>query len=351
MYVIMDNLDHIQNGRNETARNNNKYKIPISINCVCRNEENILESAIDSVAPYVEEIIFVDHYSFDNTLAIAKILEQRYDNFKIIDKKYTDQNNEIKIMNYTEVRELSRMNSKCEIVMKYDGDFILVDRELLDKYVNILNNDKKSIGISFSVSDLFRDTAHIIYRKGFEPYIFKRDAINFYNDGRYADSYKIINKGPILKQLVSPVIHINNVKPALNILFRIRMTEYFIKKTNFDGNYFEWLYFIGNNCLPSREQLVEFIINNLRVECTHRLDSESNANQIEDNPRDIINFLHNTEISKIEIVKKNDGYYYNKTILLQYKNKTYYYPEDLNSLEFKNVLFKMYDDKMFDNFK
>lgn len=334
-----------------------KYKIPISLNCVCRNEENILESAIDSVAPYVEEIIFVDHYSFDNTLDIAKRLEQKYDNFRIMEKTI-DESNPHKIMNYTEVREFARINSKCDYVMKYDGDFILVDHELLNKYVKILAESKTaigqrqpSVGISFSVNDLFRDIKHIIHRSGSEPYIFKKDAIHFYNNGSFPDAYKIVQQGAILNEKISPVIHINNVKPILNILFRARMTEYALLNVNSenDANYFEWLYTLNHKRLPTREELVNAMINYLRNECTHRLDSDSN--KITDNTHDITELLHDTPIAEIEIIKKDTGYYYYKTIILQYKNKTYYYPDDINVPEFKDVLFEMYDDNVFDNFR
>jgi hypothetical protein len=319
-----------------------KNKIPISINCVCKNEAFILESAIDSVASYVEEILFVDHYSFDNTLDIAKQLEQRYTNFKILEK-----NPDI-IMNYTDVRELARSMSKCNYVMKYDGDFILTDYKLLEQYVNILKSSETTIGISFSVNDLFRDIKHIIHRNGYEPYIFKKSAIHFYNNGEYPDAYEIIHKGTILNEKTSPVIHINNVKPALNILFRARMTEYHIQN-HFKGNYFEWLYFINNNRLPNREEFVHAMINYLRNECTHRLDSDKS--KISKNTNDINSLLHNTQISYIEIVKKKEGYYYDKTIFLQYKNILYFYPEDLTNQKLKNVLFEMYDDNVFNNFQ
>jgi len=209
----------------------NQYKIPVSINCICKNEETILESAIDSVAPYVEEILFVDHYSFDNTLEIAKKLQKRHDNFRILEKRHD------LLMNYTDVREFARTNSKCDYVMKYDGDFILTDHEILKTYVDILKESDqrltlsdrrltlsdrrltlsdrmltlsdrrltlsdKVIAISFLVNDLFRDINHIVNRNGYsEPYVFKKDAIHFYNNGEFPDAYKIINKGIIKKKV------------------------------------------------------------------------------------------------------------------------------------------------------
>ena len=319
-----------------------KPKIPISINCVCRNEGFVLESAIDSVAPYVKEIIFVDHYSFDNTLDIAKQLEQRYDNFTILEKVPNV------IMNFTDVRELARSHSNCDYVMKYDGDFILTDYKLLEKYLNILISSETIIGISFSVNDLFRDINHIITRLGCEPYIFKKNAIHFYNNGKYADAYKIIQKGVILNEKLSPILHINNAKPILNILYRSRMTEYAVQDS-FKGNYFEWLYFINNNRIPNREEFVNAIIIYLRHECTHRLDSDKST--ITAITNDINTMLHNTQISHIKIIEKENGYYYDTTIILQYKNTVYFYPDDMNSKKLINVLFEMYDDDIFNNFQ
>jgi len=125
------------------------------------------------------------------------------------------------------------------------------------------------------------------------------------------------------------------------------MTEYAIQ-TSFKGNYFEWLYFINNNRVASREELVNSMINYLRSECVHRLDSDKNV--VSSNKIDINSMLRNSCLAQIKIVKRNDGYFYNKTIILQYKNKIYYYPEDINSIELKNTLFDMYDDKVFDKF-
>jgi glycosyltransferase involved in cell wall biosynthesis len=105
------------------------FKAPISLCLIAKNEEKNIEECLKSIRDYVEEIVFVDTGSTDNTIEIAK---------KYADKVevYTACNGEDgKINSFSDARNYSFSLASKEWVMWCDADDIIKNGEHLKKIV------------------------------------------------------------------------------------------------------------------------------------------------------------------------------------------------------------------------
>lgn len=110
-------------------------KQPISACIMTKNEENVIAQCIDSISPYVEEVIVLDTGSIDKTVEIAKC--------KKVIVEQTSWNNSFSLVR----NELIRIASKPVILM-IDADEILVadQQELLERSYNLVVENNSMIG-------------------------------------------------------------------------------------------------------------------------------------------------------------------------------------------------------------
>jgi glycosyltransferase involved in cell wall biosynthesis len=242
--------------------------LDVSLLCVAKNESIYLKKSIESIIKHVKEVIFIDHYSIDNTYAIAEELELRYENFKII--RIEKQDN----LSHAEVREMCKNHASTEYVFKYDADIVFVNDGInkLEVGINYLQTHPRCSGVAYYHVNLFLDTNHIVDGAA-EVYLFRKSAYVYDGTGVVNDQQNLVNTNYYVHNSNEVIfVHANNVKPLLNILFRVRMSEYKTLKTHkleeyelTKGlNYFEWLYWKQNGKFSNGKEIITFIINQLK---------------------------------------------------------------------------------------
>lgn len=289
-------------------------RINISLNCIAKNESLHIKKAIESVIDKVKEIVFIDHNSMDNTYDIVFELSKKYDNLKIIN---LDKNEKL---SHASVRNLAIENSSCDYIFKYDGDFMFLDEsyEILNKYINIMDNDNNIGGVSFSYWNLMYDNNNIYDSKRNEIYLFRKHSCGYVVSDKYADNMNLLKNTKIIYDGSKIFIHANNAKPIINLLFRSSMSKYGVSSYYGKISYFEWLFFINmkrNN--KDKEELLNFIVNNCskllinyKIDNTLLYNTDQNLKKyfsyIDDNIKVDINDGNITYIDTIIIKTKTD---------------------------------------------
>lgn len=89
----------------------------IAATVATRNEELLIEDSISSIAPYVGEVIIIDHGSTDSTPQIIQKLMKKFPNIHgyRVDEK----------LPYSEVFNAGYMFSTRPWLLKWDADFFL----------------------------------------------------------------------------------------------------------------------------------------------------------------------------------------------------------------------------------
>lgn len=317
----------------------------VSLICVAKNEALYLESSIDSIANCVKEVIFIDHYSFDNTLDIAKKCKAKYTNFKII---HLPRNK----ITFGDARNVAIQNATSKIIFKYDADFILRDKNLLKQYMNEFKNES-TISISFQVKNLFHDFDHVeVNNNAGEIYLFRKKCFKFINNGIYPDQLVSIGNGRNIYKDVSLVLHINSVKPLFNIYFRSVMCKFQTSPDKNNYNYFEWLYVKQHGMHPSREAIIQFICKNICRLVHSPLRCHRDISTIsEEDLRNLMNYIgpHIRNLFKINFA--NGTYYYEKAVIVCGENDLLCYPCENFEPKLVKYIGQMYDDGKFDTFK
>lgn len=231
--------------------------LDISLNCIARNESLHIEKSIESVVNKVKEIIFIDHYSIDNTKELAVKLSQKNKNIKIIE---IDKQN---IISYADAREIARINSSYDYCFKFDADFIALDdfvKKVNDALIFLRSNKDYSSAI-FSYYNLYYDSYHESARNSFETYLFEKNSFKHIVSKSFGDQMVKTKPGKILITNQHAFFHANNVKPLINILYRCRMSEFLVSVYASTKNYFEWLYFTKYAVFPATKiDLIDNIV-------------------------------------------------------------------------------------------
>ena len=135
----------------------NKLEKGVSLIIRAKNEEYNLKYCIESVVDIVDEIIFVDNNSTDNTYEIMKKYTLKYNNIKLyqynldVSKVGIDHNRAINSKNKNTLATFYNWclsKSTKYNVFKWDADFICIRNnfvQLLDKYSLKKRNDKFAI--------------------------------------------------------------------------------------------------------------------------------------------------------------------------------------------------------------
>lgn len=319
-------------------------KLDISVVCVARNECMSLKLCIESIVSHVREIIFLDHYSYDNTSNIAHELGKKYDNFKIV---YPVNDN----MSLADAKNLVKDNAKADIIYQFEADHILTNYELLESYVKLLQSNPTMIAVRYEYLNLEYDIYH--YDKNIhhaqpnaEPHLFRKDAFVREITDQFMDAWTRKKPGEIYMGN-SPTIHLNNVKPLLNLLYRCRMDEWAIEKSPL--KYFEWLYQKHNGSLPDKDKHKEHIVASICGHIEYMLKTpkimSTDKLLVCDVDFDLPQSIKDNELYKsIRIKQSGDAYYYDKTIILISDKHIVKYPSDNFKENLTEALNHIYDN-------
>lgn len=215
------------------------YKI--SANIICNNEKYWIKESILSIVNIVDDIIYIDDRSTDGSLEIVEGLSNIYKNIKIF--KYKDHG----LKKLGELKNFALLNSKNELVIRWDADFIAYN-DITELFRFSLSNIDKYDAYILKGPNLQGDIYHSpINNESFGPevYLFKKSKMTFKETNRYSDypvlsgkiNYCYPNKTILSKDFF--FIHMNRLKSLKKIAYRKRMSEYQI--SNYNGSYWTWL--------------------------------------------------------------------------------------------------------------
>lgn len=203
-------------------------KFKISANIVCKDERYWIEPSIRSIVELVDEIIYVDDNSIDGTLEIVLRLAKEYDNIRIFSKQ------DHGLTGLGDMKNFARKNSKNDLVLRWDADFIAYD-SISSLFKFAVDNFHKWDAFITDGPNLEGDIEHSPINKetfGPECYLFKRDCMEFKETERYND-YPTFEKGTRhcypdkngLKQSFF-FIHMNTLKSLKKLAYRKNMSPF-----------------------------------------------------------------------------------------------------------------------------
>lgn len=206
--------------------NINTFKI--SANIVCKDEKYWIEPSILSIVELVDEIIYVDDESTDGTLDIVLQLAKKYANIKI----FTKENH--KITGLGNLKNFAKNQSKNELVLRWDADFIAYD-EISNLFKFATHNFNKYDAYVLNGPNLEGNIYHAPLNSetfGPECYLFKKDMMSFNATLKYND-YPVFAQGtkycyPQTTSLDRSFffIHTNKLKSLTKLAYRKRMSEF-----------------------------------------------------------------------------------------------------------------------------
>jgi glycosyltransferase involved in cell wall biosynthesis len=167
-------------------------KLPISATIIGLNEEANLNRCMESIADFVQEIIFVDSFSTDQTLKIAN--------------KYTEKVFEHKFTGYTEQKNYADSLAKNDWILNIDCDEVVPEN--LKEEIMVAFNQKAENISSFSMPRLTFYCYRWIRHSGWYP----DRKIRLYNrqkaswQGNLVHEQLVVNSGQTFK-LKSDLLH------------------------------------------------------------------------------------------------------------------------------------------------
>jgi len=219
----------------------------ISANIICKNEKYWIEESILSIVDLVDEIIYVDDNSTDDSLEIVKKLAKIYNNIKIFEYKNH------RLNNLGELKNFAVSKSKNEFILRWDADFIAY-KDIDNLFEFCINNSKIYDGYILSGPNLSGDIFHQPKNKetfGPECYLFRKGKIRFQSNENYSDYPKCVKDFkhcyPQFTTLSKNFffLHTNTLKSLERITFRKKMSQYHLSGSEKD--YWNWLSEINNN--------------------------------------------------------------------------------------------------------
>ena len=177
---------------------NKKQKIPCSVGLLTLNSGAYLEPALESLKDF-EDVFLLDGNSTDNTLDIAKKFE-----IPVYKQVETEEKN-IKISNFTQMREKTLELSKCEWVFFCDSDEV-VDSSLVEE-VRAVVKQNLNVGYNIQKKYLVKDKKieHCFNYPNYYLRLYpKRSGIHF-RPGKIVHEQMTIPKEIEVKNLVGAV--------------------------------------------------------------------------------------------------------------------------------------------------
>lgn len=273
----------------------------------CFNEEDFIKYSLESILPYVDEVIVVDNKSTDKTLAVIDEVIQ-----------YNLMGNKIKLfalkqpMQLAEARNFALSKSSNEWIIKWDGDFCAYSDadERTDftapfsEIIEYVNNNCNSFDIFLLYSlNICGDLYHFDRTRKFlglsgDSFIGKRSCMTYRVNDRYGDVgdlRKSDGSKPILCYLNKPNVnkmyfmHIYGVKDDAYLLYRRFLSEYQVWLAHNEKiDFWDWMkkvkdYNTNNGLLHVKRQLVE----NLEK---HNFPLPTVLQEVIDNPRYLVKY-------------------------------------------------------------
>jgi glycosyltransferase involved in cell wall biosynthesis len=210
---------------------------------VLYNEEMYIQNSLNSIYPYIDELVIVDNYSDDDT--VNKIKELSFinnENVKLIELKN-------KIPKH-EAFNLALSSATKPWVLRWDGDFVAYnDNDLSINNDNIQDYKHRSIteifkflkdnnkwdGIILYAPNLYGDLYHLNKKNSYKIYqiwIIKKEFISYKENDKYFCICDINSKAKLF-YLNKPdqdnfyLVHLSGVKPASHLLFQCFRNEYY----------------------------------------------------------------------------------------------------------------------------
>ena len=204
--------------------------LKISTCTVTNDPNNLLTFSIESIVNIVDEVLIYDDSMYDFDYSIFS----KYKNVRILKDN--------SLNNLGQRKQYLVDNASNDIVLRWDDDFILYNKELLEKCYNLLyvsNLDyviTHNYNISFSLQYLNKNQPICN-----EAYLNKKDIIVFKETKRYSD-YPVFIKADIKYTTFNECLflHLSNFKSYEKLCFRAMLGPYNIQ-TEID-NYYEWMY-------------------------------------------------------------------------------------------------------------
>lgn len=280
----------------------------ISANIVCKNEQYWIKESILSIVNLVDEIIYVDDNSTDNSLEYVSELSLKYPNIKIF--TYEDH----KLKDLGDLKNFALSKSKNEFVIRWDADFIAYE-DIYKLFEFCEKNKDKFDAYVLTGPNLCGDIYHQPKGKssfGPECYLFRKSMMKFINNGKYPDypifenntSYCYSEKTTLNRNYF--FIHTNNLKSIERITFRKKMVDF--HHSSFDGNYWEWIY--EKSQLKNKINLEEFKLSEIEKTINTPIEVvDFDYGKWGEHPLVLVN---SESVKKFNITKNNDGLFFIK---------------------------------------
>ena len=229
--------------------------LPITTCTVCRQFTRLFQYSIESIVDVIDEILIFDDSSIDdvNTTDFTK-----YSNVKIIKKAFGNDLGKKK-------QYLTNL-AKHEIIMRWDDDFILYNKELMRNICNIMQEQTLDFVITYNYNISFTlDYVNASQPYCDEIYIYRKGVVTFQHEKNFPD-YPVLYKhhSDLLSKSIDECLflHMSNFKSYESLLYRNFMCA-FCSQSKF-SNYYEWLFYNEYKRSPATNcELMQFKLINI----------------------------------------------------------------------------------------
>lgn len=228
--LLITNLFEFTNFYPSHKKSNTAHKgfvcSDVSATLTSLNEEYTIEQSIESIAPYVGEVVVVEHGSTDSTPKILQKLSQKYPNIIV--------KNGGSLLPYSESNNLGYMLSSKPWILPWAADYFLYPNAAKKICSLIEYCEKQNIQIvNYSIPRIDGDINHVYSSKVngevIEERLFKRGAVITRQTAKYVDS-KIVPLTKIRSTTSDQFfqIHAASFKNAERLYYSNHMKEYLI---------------------------------------------------------------------------------------------------------------------------
>lgn len=201
-------------------------KQSLGLQLITWNGEDFLEEILESIIPYVEQVVIADEGSVDSTPDILKRFQDKYPNITILtsdikyDYKYAEERRTLGVDRNTKLSEAynnTRHLLKTDWILKIDDDEIFYP-ELMKEVIETINSGKEhevySIPfVHFENHDTMLNPS--AYKGMFMARLFK-NLPKYYWSGKFGD--RVITSGNTrlssrkCPKLINPFLHIGSLR-------------------------------------------------------------------------------------------------------------------------------------------
>ncbi|NDY96303.1 glycosyltransferase [Wenzhouxiangella limi] len=232
---------------------------PVTAMVVAFDEEEWVYESIQSILPYVSEVVFVDDNSTDDTLDRVRSIK----NEKVRVYCYEQHG----ISSLGDLKNFAQEKASNPWVIRWDADFIAYD------HIGRLFSDIGNRFDSYLLSgpNLSGDINHQPRKRpefGPELYLFRRGLVEFRRTDNFGDYPVVIKQNRICRNYGGAFwVHANNLKKPEKLSYRIYMSRYLASGTK--EPYIDW---VGRTIFKSEFSIDEIQNRLLRSVTKAKLD-------------------------------------------------------------------------------